>query len=424
MADLTGTTIQNQYFLKKLIGKGRMANVYLGWDKKRAHELAVKVLHSELANDSRFFRMFKKETDFMGKLPHPNIVRLYDFGIDKKGNEKIAFIVMDYKVCNLRHLIARRAQPLSLDETSQVLFAMCKALYFAHQSKVFHCDVKSANILLSHDEKSPIYEKDVFLADFGISRWALEQAGGGTPAYMAPELFEGGIVTEQTEIYAMGVTLYEMLSGGQLPFKGESSSHGSNPRKRIAWEKANKPLPPLQQFNPALSSAVISVVEKALNKDPGLRHSTIIEVAFEFEAACKQKAIPQIPDQETIAVPIQLPPAVPKEIGPFPPVVRHTDQPHLLGIMGEKAGQVIPISGQNLTIGRSQGNMLRITDRTVSRLHASITRTRHAFYICDEGSTLGTFLNGRPIPPNKPILIKDGDRIEIGYTQLFEFRLK
>lgn len=427
MTELTGTTLDNKYFLRKLIGRGRMANVYLAWDQLRTSELAVKVLHSELASESRFLNMFKKETKFMRELPHPNIVRLYDFGIEKRGSEKIVFIVMDYKKgCDLRRLLTRRGQPLGLDEVSQVLAGVCKALYFAHQSNVLHCDVKSANILLSHDEKSPIHEKDVFLADFGISRWALEQKGGGTPAYMAPELFQGSVVTEKTEVYALGVTLYEMLSGGQLPFRGDSSSTGSTLRERIAWEKQHKPLPPLQQYNSTLSNEVISVVEKALNKDSNLRQTKIIDVWYEFEAVSNRGDAPALQKQKTVALSNQTqpPPATLREPAPLSPLPRPLKQPHLFGISGEKSGQVIPLSNQNLTIGRSQKNLMRFSNRRVSRIHAVILRSRRAFYIRDEQSSHGTFLNGRRIPPNKKVLIKDGDQIRIGDSQLFEFRLK
>lgn len=404
-----------------------MANVYLAWDQLRTTELAVKVLHSELAGESRFLNMFKKETKFMRELPHPNIVRLYDFGIEKRGTEKIVFIAMDYKKgCDLRRLLARRGQPLSTDEVSQVLAAVCKALYFAHQSNVLHCDVKSANILLSHDEKTAIYEKDVFLADFGISRWTLEQEGGGTPAYMAPELFQEGIVNEKTEIYALGVTLYEMLSGGQLPYEGDSSSPGSTIRDRIAWEKQYNPLPPLQQFNSTLSPDIVAVVERVLNKDPQLRHSTIIDVWYEFEKALNQRTNPPAVDQKNDMSPPQPQPpnATPQILTPFPTMIRGTKQPHLFGIGGERAGQEIPLSDQNFTIGRSQNNLLRFVDRRVSRVHAVIVRSRRAFYVRDEQSSHGTFLNNRRIPPNKNILIEDGDQIGIGDSQIFEFRLK
>ena len=402
-----------------------MANVYLAWDKLRTTEVAVKVLHSELSSESRFLNMFKKETEFMRELPHPNIVRLYDCGVEKRETEKVVFIVMDYKKgCDLRRFLARRGRPLSTDEVSQVLAAVCKALYFAHQSNVLHCDVKSANILLSHDEKTALMEKDVFLSDFGISRWAIEQEGGGTPAYMAPELFQGGVVNEKTEIYAMGVTLYEMLSGGQLPYQGDTNSPGSTARERIAWEIQYKPLPPLQQLNPALSNEIVSIVDKAMNKDAMLRHTTILDIWYDFDNIQPQQDSVVMSSKKTVILPPPPHPTTPNnQVISYQPA-RHTNQPHIYGISGEKAGQEFAIFQQGLTIGRAKNNQLRLMDRTVSRVHAKIIKTRRAFYIQDEESTLGTYINGLRIPPNKPILINDGDRIEFANSQIFEFRLK
>ena len=424
MPELIGSTLNNKYFLRELIGRGRMANVYLAWDQLRTTELAVKVLHSELASESRFLNMFKKETKFMRELPHPNIVRLYDFGTEKIGDEKIVFIVMDYKKgCDLRRVLTRRGNPLDIEEVSNVLAGVSKALYFAHQSKVLHCDVKSANILLSHDDKKSIREGDVFLADFGISRWTLEHEGGGTPAYMAPELFQEGIVNEKTEIYALGVTLYEILSGGQLPYDGDSSSPGSTIRERIAWEKQFKPLPPLQQFNPTLSNELVHVIEKALEKDPNLRHSKVIDIWYEFENALNLRTTSPKFEQNTIVSSTQHPLITPRVQTPFPPMTGGKNQPHLFGIGGEWIGQEIPLLDQNFTLGRNRNNLLRFTDRRVSRVHAVILRSRRAFYIRDERSSLGTYLNGRRIPPGKKILVKDGDKIGIGDAQIFEFRL-
>ncbi len=432
MTDLTGTTLNNNYFLRELLGGGATANVYLAWDKTRSTQLAVKVLHEELAGDPGFQKMFKKEAEFMRELRHQNIVRLFDFGEDSRdrSRNKIVFIAMEYvKGPNLHGLLTDRKKPLGLKETSQVLAAVCKALHFAHLSKVLHCDVKPANILIDQSERQEITEKETFLADFGISHWALQQKGGGTPAYMAPELFRGALVTEQTDIYALGVTLYEMLSGGQLPFRGETSSPGKTPRERIAWEKANRPLPSLMQFNPDLPKPVLSVVDKALDKDPRSRHKSVLDIWNEFESACSGNAVQEhLPnsDRQTI---VQKPPPTPRPAPPEAVLSRRTPadpnsyQPHLLGVAGEKAGQIILVAQHEFMIGRHTSNKLRFEDRTVSRYHATILVSRQGYYIRDDNSSIGTYVNGRRILPNTPERIRNGDRIKIGQSQIFEFRL-
>lgn len=432
MTDLIGATLQNNYFLRELIGSGATADVYLAWDKARTSQLAVKVLHQELAINSRFQKMFKKEAEFMReKLLHPNIVRLFDFGEDTKiGPNKIMFIAMDYiKGLNLRDLLKKLENPPSLKDTSEILAAISKALNFAHQQKVLHCDVKPANILIAQNEDDEITEKNIFLADFGISHWALQQKGGGTPAYMAPELFTGSTVTERTDVYALGITLYEMLSGGQLPYRGQTSSPGSTSRERIAWEKANKPLPPIQELNPDLPNSITAIVEKSLNKDPKLRHASVIEIWNEFENASINRAGENKPisKQKTILHSSSTP--VPNHAkSPLVPAQLHgktsnIKKPCLFGITGERAGQTVSIYQQGLTIGRNASNSLRFEDRTVSRYHATVLVSRRAYYLRDEDSSLGTYLNGRKIPANTPILLKEGDRIGIGHAQSFEFRL-
>jgi eukaryotic-like serine/threonine-protein kinase len=237
MSDLAGTTLHERYFLREKVGAGGMADVYLAWDNMRSTRMAVKVLRRDLAQDPRFYQMFAKEAELLRQLEHPNIVRLYEFG----SQDEIAFIIMDWvEGSNLHQTITERKAPLGLDEVAWVLDGICPALGFAHQNNVFHCDIKPANIMLHVDGR-------VLLTDFGVARLAQDQALGGTPTYMAPEQFaEDNEVSVRTDIYSLGITLYEMLSGGKLPFRGETaSSQGSTVRDRIAWEHRNLPPPPL-----------------------------------------------------------------------------------------------------------------------------------------------------------------------------------
>lgn len=430
MEDLVGQTLVNKYFLRKIIGGGATSDVYLAWDKLRASELAIKILKPELAGTTKFLKRFQSEADFMRKLTHDNIVPFHDKGEERLRGKKIVFIAMKYiKGVSLRGLINNEQEgwKLGLFEISQILAALCKALNFAHKSNVLHGDVKSANILIAQGENTHISERNVFLTDFGGSRSKYELEGGGTPAYMAPELFNGGSVTERTDIYALGVTLYEMLSG-QLPFRGDSSSHGRTSRERIAWEKINKPLPPLQQFNPDLPTSVTSVVEKALNKDPKLRHASIIDIFNEFEFARNPNSVP--PDSGQVVI-VETPstqfyPATPQKKTPPVQNLSSVDEYYLLGIKGEMKGRKIGISASTeaFIIGRSKNSDLRLTDRVISRIHASITLMDNSYYLRDEKSIAGTYLNGRRVTSLKKFLLEDGDQIGISPLHAFEFRLK
>jgi len=466
MSDLVGTTLLDRYFLRQAVGSGGMADVYLAWDNKRAAKMAVKVLRRDLADNARFFQMFAKEAELLRKLEHPNIVRLYEF--DKDG--ELAFIVMDWiDGSDLRRVIGERRRPFSLDEVAYILQPVCSALNYAHENGVYHCDVKPANILLHVDGR-------VLLTDFGVARLATERVGGGTPQYMAPEQFSSGKVTAQSDIYALGVTIYEMFTGGQVPFRGESSnSQGSSTRDRIAWEHMNLPLPPLHQYNPNISPAIEEFLATALHKDAQQRFPTTLVMMDAFEEARARSGreggmaqtlisfiMPKVeptlskpssppppsrppsppigrepPSRSPKRLQTQLPSTTqqlkklienirlpsPPKIPQFGSGVRSKEAltgPYLLGRTGDWAQQIIPITKSGLTLGRSAQNRLRLSEGSVSRIHASLIVTRKGVYIRDENSSLGTYVNGERIAG--PTRLKHGDVIRIGYYQIFEFR--
>lgn len=413
--NLTGTTLQNRYFLRERIGRGATSEVYLAWDNIRAIDLALKILHQDLAVKNRFINMFKKEASFMQDLQHKNIVRLYDFGREKKGGDVFIYISMDYiNGPDLRSLLHKRGQPLNLHEAYQVTSAICRALNFAHKTKVFHGDIKSANVLISQEEGERIREKDVFLADFGASRLATERQGGGTPYYMAPELFkDGSVVTKKTDIYALGVTLYEMLSGGHLPFKGRPGATGNTSREQIAWEKEHNHPVPLHEINSDLPSQVVSAVEKAMNKNPDERYEGALDLLRDLEPA--RDIDISLLEKQNQPKPAQSSSYEEPETVPSVPI-----KSQLVGIDGEKKGQKIIIPLQGLAIGRSKSNEMRLMDATVSRRHATISFLRNNFYIQDENSTFGTHVNGNKII--RKTLLQDGDEIRFGRSQDFEFR--
>lgn len=439
MADLTRVTLCNRYFLRELIGSGGMSDVYQAWDNLRATRMAVKVLRRDLAQSSRFNRMFEQEAELLRKLEHPNIVRLYEF--DKEGD--VVFIVMDWvEGTNLRQAINDHKKPFSLEEISHILQPVCAALNYAHQNMVYHCDVKPGNILLHADGR-------VLLTDFGVARLASDESGGGTPPYMAPEQFSGGIIGATTDVYALGITIYEMLSG-LVPFRGETPhSQGNTLRDKIAWEHLNAHPRPLRQINPAVPTAIENVVDLALSKDPNERYSTILALRDAFEHArlepgreentfystareifnsIKPAARPapvQAPPARPAPPPAQ-PPVKPPPAVPAAPRVSQTSAPgrgpYLYGRTGEYAGQFIPVPRDEMTIGRGKDTQVRLQERSVSRSHAHLIRTRRGVYLQDDNSSVGTFLNGERLQAGVPVQLRNGDIIQLGYYQVFEFR--
>ncbi len=412
MGSLEGHSLLNRYFLREHIGTGGMAEVYLAWDNMRSTKMAVKVLKRDLIRNPRFRRMFEKEAEVLRKLEHPNIVRLYEFQCE----EDIAFIVMDWvDGTDLRKEISDRGKPFDLENTALVLQPVCAALYYAHQNQVYHCDVKPANILRST-------QGQVRLTDFGVARFAAKDSGGGTPYYMAPEQFVGNAVDGRTDIYALGITLYEMVTGGQYPFRGDSPhSVGTTSKERIGWEHLNQPVPPLRQLNSDLPPEVENVILTALSKQPEERFATPMDLREAFEHARMSKGQRGGSQKTTAGSTILSRPQRIEKLAARPQTpARLPRGPYLFGTSGEMAGQAIVIPRGDLTIGRGSRNQMRLTEGSVSRQHAIIQRTRRGVYISDQGSSLGTYVNGRRIMG--PTALKHGDVVQIGYEQEFEYR--
>jgi serine/threonine protein kinase len=424
MSGLERTTLNKQYFLKRKIGSGGSADVYQAFDRKRDTDMAVKVMRQDLADDNRLIKLFEQEAAILKKLSHPNIVRLYEF--DKQ--DRVAFFVMDYiDGSDLKQAIAKNQKPFTLEEVKRILDPICKALTFAHTEQYYHCDIKPANILLHVDGK-------VLLSDFGVARRVHEQKQGGTPTYEAPEQITEGRIDARTDVYGLGVVIYEMLSGGMVPFRGDSplSIDKTTLSERIKWERLNLPLEPLHKFNPSLPKEVEAVVDKALSKEPDSRYPSVMALGQAFENACQIGKVPDHSEKapnrsgDTIIGPLptpmqNLPPPAPK---PTPPI-RSTERihgPHLFGRSGEFAGQVILLNQTSITLGRGKANQLHLQEASVSRSQATLLKTRRGIYIRDEQSSLGTFVNGSRISAGVPVLLHHGDIIRVGYFQELEFR--
>lgn len=389
--------------------------------------------------------MFAKEAELLSELKHPNIVRLYEF--DRDGD--IVYIVMDWvEGENVRQVVVKKKQPLPLTEVARILDPVCSALNFAHQSNVYHCDVKPANIMLHDDGR-------VLLTDFGVARHAADATWGGTPAYMAPEQFPelpyAGKVDARTDVYALGVSIYEMLSGGWVPYRGDTPNlQGQKTRERIVWEIVNTPLTPLKHYNNTIPDALDNVVRTALNTDPALRYSTTIELRDAFDYARKMQPrrqtgpktklfpVPKpgtsmapkpspLPSQQS--PPPQTPRASPPSVhsmgpSPIPGQSGQLKGPYLYGRTGEWAGKMFEITRNGLTIGRHSRSQLRLREPSVSREHASLTRKRWGkdVFIRDENSSLGVVVNNQLIPVAAAIKLRHGDIIQIGHFQVFEFK--
>jgi len=451
METLSGRTLQNRYFLRKLVGSGGMADVYLAWDQLRNAKMAVKVLRRDLSSNTLFFDRFANEAKILRQLEHPNIVRLFEF----EREDEIAFIVMQWvDGSNLRQILNKTRQIISLDDCSRILRSVCSALHYAHENRIFHCDIKPANIML--DIKGNTF--DTLLTDFGVAQLADNLVGGGTPTYMAPEQFTGDEIDARTDVYALGVSLYEILSGGITPYKGLAPrSEGSTTKERIAWEHLNSQPPGLTTFNPNCSPAMERVVLTAMQKNPQSRFPNAMSFLNAFEQArlTMTSETPTVNNdirslisqftQQTISATttifdkffcneseVQNPLSVQHNESrkTNDPAYRRGSQTttglnvlgrnhYLFSRSGLYAGQRFPIYLGETVIGRGTQVQLKLNESTVSRRHATIIRTLRGVYIRDDASTMGTFVNGKRI--SSTTLLRVGDIIQIGSQQIFEY---
>lgn len=264
------------------IGSGGMATVYKARQPKLDRFVAIKVMHRLFLSDNSFLSRFEREARIVAQLDHPNVVPVYDY--DQQ--EGVPYLVMKYvEGRTLKDKMNEGA--LTLDEILQILTAVASALTYAHGRGILHRDIKPSNILL--DEQDTPY-----LTDFGLARIA--QAGSstlsadmmlGTPHYISPEQAQGNTdLDARTDIYALGIVLYEMVVGG-LPFTGDTPY--------IIVHKHIYELPPApSQLNPELPPAIDAVLLKALSKNPTDRYETANALAAAFREAVRDSGLTEL----------------------------------------------------------------------------------------------------------------------------------
>jgi len=261
-----------KYNVLSEIGQGASALVYVGEDPFNDRKVAIKVAKSDAdmseEEANRFGKLFLNEASLAGKLNHPNIVAVYDAVVD--GDQR--YIVMEFVPGGSLKKFCTETNLLPVRQAVLVIFKMCRALDYAFQNGVIHRDIKPANILLSERD-------DIKISDFGtakISHATHTQIEGflGSPAYMSPEQINEESPSVQSDIYSLGVVMYELLTG-KLPFRAENSVSMIN---KILNEE---PLP-LEQMRPDLPEKLVDIVKKAMAKDPRQRYQTWFEMASEL----------------------------------------------------------------------------------------------------------------------------------------------
>lgn len=284
MSDLSGKTF-GKYQLRERLGRGGMADVYKAYQPGMDRFVAVKLLHGHLADSENFIQRFRREAQSVGQLRHPNILQVIDF--DVEGD--VYFMVMEYIKGDTLKAYIQEKGALSPDEALRIAEQLADALAYAHSHQMIHRDIKPANVMFTDKLRNhPV------LTDFGIARIisdsGLTASGAfvGTPAYMPPEAGRSEPVDERSDIYSLGIMIYEMLTG-KVPFDADTPF-------AVVMKHVNEPLPSIRRFNAQLPDSVERILLKALSKDPTDRFQT----AADFKIALK-KARESLPAERPTA---------------------------------------------------------------------------------------------------------------------------
>jgi len=301
VSDLTGELIDGRYQLQKLVAAGGMASIYLAMDLRLDRLVAVKIMHPHLATDEDFVARFIKEAKATASLNHPNVVSIQDQGWNEGGSPAV-FIVMEYiDGSTLRDYLFERGS-LSVDEVLRYVTPVVSALGAAHAIGIIHRDIKPENILISKDGR-------VKIADFGLARGA--QLGAtmtvessvvlGSVSYLSPEQVQRGISDARSDIYSLGIVLFELLTG-KKPYDGETPI-------QIAYKHVNERVPSVKTLKPELPDAIDQLITKATDPNPDKRYKDARELLNELRTI--QENIDPRKRQLSLELDLPLPPSRP-----------------------------------------------------------------------------------------------------------------
>ncbi|PLR77590.1 serine/threonine protein kinase [Bacillus sp. V3-13] len=283
---IIGKRISGRYKILDIIGGGGMANVYLAHDMILDRDVAVKMLRLDFVNDEEFIRRFHREAQSATSLAHPNIVSIYDVGEE----DDLYYIVMEYVNGQTLKQYIQQNSPIPIDEALEILQQLTSAISHAHQNHIVHRDIKPHNILIDRNG-------NVKITDFGIamalSATSITQTNSvlGSVHYLSPEQARGGMANKKSDIYSLGIVMFELLTG-RLPFSGESAVS-------IALKHLQSETPSLRRWNPAIPQSVENIVLKATAKDPFHRYSSVEEMEEDLRTAL----LPERLNEEKFTVP-------------------------------------------------------------------------------------------------------------------------
>ncbi len=329
MEDYTGKRLDGRYEIHEIIGIGGMAVVYKAYDNIDDRTVAVKILKEEYLASEEFRRRFKNESKAIAVLSHPNIVKVYDVSY----GDKLQYIVMEYvEGITLKEYIEQQGK-LEVREAVHFTMQILRALQHAHDKGVVHRDIKPQNILL-------LSNGNIKVTDFGIARFSNDQrtmtgSAIGSVHYISPEQARGDIIDDKTDIYAVGVVLYEMLTG-KVPFESDMSVS-------VALMQLSKDPTPPRQIDPSIPAGLEYIVLRAMQKNTNDRYQSAAEMLLDIE---EFKRNPSVKFRDNFFVdknptkmvaPAKLPAVNAVDVPPPPPVQKYEPEPE------EPVNNLIPV---------------------------------------------------------------------------------
>ncbi|MBM7603369.1 serine/threonine-protein kinase [Metabacillus crassostreae] len=294
---LIGKRISGRYKILEVIGGGGMANVYLAKDMILEREVAMKVLRFDFSNDDEFIKRFRREAQSATSLAHPNIVSIYDVGEE----DGVYYIVMEYVEGQTLKQYIQQFAPIHPRKAVNIMLQIVAAIQHAHDNQIIHRDIKPHNILIDH-------HGNVKVTDFGIamalSSTTITQTNSvlGSVHYLSPEQARGGLANKKSDIYSIGIVLFELLTG-RLPFDGESAIS-------IALKHLQSETPSAKRWNPDIPQSLENIILKSTAKDPFHRYESTeemekdLETVFEVSRISEQRFTIPDDDEATKAIPI------------------------------------------------------------------------------------------------------------------------
>lgn len=275
-SELIGKKLSGRYEVTELLGRGGMSSVYAGNDPNLRRKVAIKVIHPHLSEDPQFISRFEEEAAAVAQLKHPNIIQVFDFNHD----DETYYMVLEYVpgVTLQEHLekIVGDGGTMGTAEAREIVAKVCDALEYAHQRGMIHRDIKPANIMITDAGQ-------VILMDFGVAKMiggkqhTATGAVVGTALYVSPEQVRGKEPDHRVDLYALGVTMFEMLSG-KPPFEADSAM-------TTMMMHVNEPVPDIRELNPDVPDSLKDVIEKALAKERDDRYKSAADMAKALRSA-------------------------------------------------------------------------------------------------------------------------------------------